>query len=73
MTKRVHTDNLEAFGENLLAVSERNTINYELTTINQLTEEALDDLKFCINSFSLLESYCFNAKKFAQRYSDEIV
>ncbi len=36
-------------------------------------EEALDDLKFCINSFSLLESYCFNAKKFAQRYSSEIV
>jgi hypothetical protein len=36
-------------------------------------EEALDDLKFCIKSFSLLESYCLNAKKFAQRYSDEII
>ena len=36
-------------------------------------EEALDDLKFCIKSFSLLESYCLNAKKFAQRYSNEII
>ena len=36
-------------------------------------EEALDDLKFCINSFSLLESYCLNAKKFAKRYSHEII
>jgi len=36
-------------------------------------QEALDDLKFCINSFSLLESYCLNAKKFAQKVSDEIV
>lgn len=36
-------------------------------------EEALDDLKFCIKSFYLLESYCLNAKKFAQRYSDEVV
>ena len=36
-------------------------------------EEALEDLKFCINSFSLLGSYVENAKKFVQRYSDEIV
>lgn len=36
-------------------------------------EEALEDLKFCIKSFSLLESYCINAKKFAQRYNDEII
>jgi len=36
-------------------------------------EEALEDLKFCIKSFSLLESYCIHAKKFAQRYNDEII
>jgi len=36
-------------------------------------QEALDDLKFCIKSFSLLESYCLNAKKFVQRYSHEII
>lgn len=36
-------------------------------------EDALKDLKFCIVSFSLLESYCFNARKFAQRFVGEIV
>ena len=36
-------------------------------------KEALDDLKFCINSFGLLEQYCLNAKKFAKRYSDAII
>ena len=36
-------------------------------------EEALKDLKFCIESFSLLESYFFNAKKFAKRFVGEIV
>jgi len=36
-------------------------------------EKHYDAFKFCIKSFSLLESYCLNAKKFAQRYSDEII
>ena len=31
-------------------------------------EAALQDLKFCINSFASLESYYVNALKFAQRY-----
>jgi len=31
-------------------------------------EEALSDLKFCIDSFEKLESYYINSKKFAQRY-----
>ena len=29
---------------------------------------ALQDLKFCINNFTTLESYYFNALKFAQNY-----
>jgi len=32
-------------------------------------EAALQDLKFCINSFSRLESYYINALKFAQKYN----
>ncbi len=31
-------------------------------------ETALQDLKFCINSFTSLESYYFNSLKFAQKY-----
>ena len=36
-------------------------------------EEALRDLKFCIDGFSLLKSYVQNAKQFAKRYCNEIV
>ena len=36
-------------------------------------EEALRDLRYCIDSFSLLESYIKNTKQFAQRLSHEIV
>ncbi|RLA25312.1 MAG: hypothetical protein DRQ62_02945 [Gammaproteobacteria bacterium] len=32
-------------------------------------EAALQDLKFCINSFARLESYYINALKFAQKYN----
>lgn len=31
-------------------------------------KEALEDLKFCIDNFSKLESYYFNCVKFAERY-----
>ena len=36
-------------------------------------KEALDDLKYCIEHFYLLESYVVNAKKFVKRFSNEIV
>ena len=31
-------------------------------------EDALENLKFCIDSFSKLERYYFNATKFAKNY-----
>jgi len=34
-------------------------------------KEALESLKFCINSFETLEKYYFNSLAFAKRYIDE--
>jgi hypothetical protein len=36
-------------------------------------EEALKDLKYCIESFTLVESYVQNARKFAGRFNHAIV
>ncbi len=36
-------------------------------------QEALNNLKFCIESFAKIESYYFNTLNFAKRYIDEIV
>lgn len=36
-------------------------------------QEALDDLKFCVESFYKIESYYLNALNFSQRYIGEII
>jgi|694.fasta_scaffold24470_8 hypothetical protein len=35
--------------------------------------KALEDLKFCVNSFDLLETYYSNSLDFAKRYINEII
>jgi hypothetical protein len=36
-------------------------------------EAALQDLKFCIDSFSKIESYYLNSLTFAQKYIDALI
>ena len=36
-------------------------------------QDALQDLKFCVNNFSKIESYYLNSLSFAKRYINEIV
>ena len=36
-------------------------------------QEALQDLKFCVDNFSKIESYYLNSLAFAKRYMDEII
>ncbi|MCF6309147.1 MAG: hypothetical protein L3J19_01525 [Sulfurimonas sp.] len=43
----------------------RNELEHEYTDELQ---EALDDLKYCIDNFKTLESYCFNVINFTKRF-----